>query len=207
MFHDFVNKRVDTFPKFLIAVVLVCISYMLPPRFAFAELKGFNPERDRERLRHARNEPREKRLARYEKQRQKNYKAYKKLTPKRSTLKELIASYRGEKKGTGVASWFGPVFNSKRTASDRLFIPGELTAAHRTFPIGTVLKITNVNNGSSVMVVVAERGPLISGRILDISMAAFERISYKGAGLAKIEYEVIQLGNGIYRPQSVKIIK
>ena len=77
------------------------------------------------------------------------------------------------------------------TANGEAFRPGGLTAAHRNLPFGTVLKVTNLRNGQSVIVRVNDRGPFIKGRILDLSLGAAKVIGLTHSGVAKISYTVI----------------
>ncbi|HWH18835.1 MAG TPA: septal ring lytic transglycosylase RlpA family protein [Allosphingosinicella sp.] len=88
--------------------------------------------------------------------------------------------------GEGVASYYGAELAGNRTASGERFNPNALTAAHRTLPMGTKLKVTNKANGKSVVVRINDRGPFSKGRILDVSRAAAERISMVRAGTARV---------------------
>lgn len=90
--------------------------------------------------------------------------------------------------GCGRASWYAL---HSRTASGERMNPNLLTAAHRSLRFGTKLKVTNANNGRSVVVRINDRGPFIRGRVLDLSKAAASNIGMIGAGHAKICYEVI----------------
>jgi rare lipoprotein A len=88
------------------------------------------------------------------------------------------------------ASWYGPKFNGRPTASGERFDMHGLTAAHKTMKFGTELKVTNPENGRSVVVTVNDRGPFIRGRDLDLSYGAAKKIGLvkKGVGKVKIEY-------------------
>jgi len=88
----------------------------------------------------------------------------------------------------GVASFYG---HGSRTANGEKFDPGELTAAHRTLPFGTRLKVTDVATGRSVTVRVNDRGPFIPGRIVDVSSSAAESLGMTGRGLAKVKLDVV----------------
>ena len=90
----------------------------------------------------------------------------------------------------GVASWYGPGFHGRRTASGETFDTHELTAAHKTLPFGTLLKVTNLENGKTTTVRVNDRGPYAHGRIIDLSLAA--KIELEMGGLAKVRIEVSQ---------------
>lgn len=90
----------------------------------------------------------------------------------------------------GVASWYGPGFHGRRTASGETFDTHELTAAHKTLPFGTLLKVTNLENGKTTTVRVNDRGPYAHGRIIDLSLAA--KIELEMGGLAKVRIEISQ---------------
>lgn len=91
----------------------------------------------------------------------------------------------------GVASWYGGKFHGRPTASGETYDQLELTAAHRTLPFGTVLEVTNLDNGRKVRVRVNDRGPFVRGRILDLSLAAAREIGMVGPGLARVEIAIV----------------
>jgi peptidoglycan lytic transglycosylase len=93
----------------------------------------------------------------------------------------------------GVASWYGKEFDGRRTASGEVFDMNGMTAAHRTLPLGTILKVTHLENGRSLRVKVNDRGPFVSGRILDLSYGAASRLGIVGAGTARVRIEVVGL--------------
>lgn len=97
------------------------------------------------------------------------------------------AQKRPQYRSKGEASWYGPGFSGRRTASGERFNPKSLTAAHRTLPFGTRLKVTNKENGKSVVVKVNDRGPFIGGRVLDLSKAAALRIGLTSTGTGQVE--------------------
>ncbi|HKS05087.1 MAG TPA: septal ring lytic transglycosylase RlpA family protein [Gemmatimonadaceae bacterium] len=92
---------------------------------------------------------------------------------------------------TGVASWYGPGFHGKPTASGEPFDQNDLTAAHRTLPLGTRVAVTNLGNGMTVRVRINDRGPFARDRIIDLSRAAAERISMIGPGTARVRVDVL----------------
>lgn len=92
---------------------------------------------------------------------------------------------------TSFASYYHDKFNGKKTASGEVFSNSKLTAAHRTLPFGTVLKVTNLRTGKSVEVKVNDRGPFHSSRALDISKAAFNSIGNYKNGTMPVEYEIV----------------
>lgn len=93
--------------------------------------------------------------------------------------------------GEGVASYYGAELAGNRTANGERFNPNALTAAHRTLPMGTKLKVTNKANGKSVIVRINDRGPFAKGRIIDVSRAAAEKISMIRSGTARVVLERI----------------
>ncbi len=90
---------------------------------------------------------------------------------------------------TGAASWYGPGFHGKRTANGETFNTHALTAAHKTLPFGTEVRVTNERTGKSVVVRINDRGPYAHGRVIDLSKAAAEAVGIAGVGqvtLAKL---------------------
>jgi len=92
---------------------------------------------------------------------------------------------------TGKASWYGPGFRGKPTASGERFVPRKKTAAHRTHPFGTVLRVERTDTGQSVRVVVNDRGPFVAGRVVDLSKGAARRIDMIDAGVVPVEVKVV----------------
>ncbi len=89
----------------------------------------------------------------------------------------------------GEASWYGPGLYGRKTASGEVLRPGTLTAAHRTLPFGTCLRVTNLENGRAVEVRVNDRGPYSSGRILDVSEAAARALGMRGKGVTRVRLD------------------
>jgi rare lipoprotein A len=92
----------------------------------------------------------------------------------------------------GMASYYGKELAGNRTASGERFIPNALTAAHRTLPLGTKLKVTNKANGKSVIVRVNDRGPFVKKRLIDLSLGAAREISMVAAGHAAVSLELLR---------------
>ena len=92
----------------------------------------------------------------------------------------------------GLASWYGREFHGRPTASGERFDMHDLTAAHRTLPFGTRVKVTNLTNGQSVVVRINDRGPLKPGRVIDLSYAAAKQLDMIEAGTARVRLEVLE---------------
>ena len=92
---------------------------------------------------------------------------------------------------TGVASWYGAKHHGKRTASGEVFNQKKFTAAHPSLPLGSIVKVTNLENGKSVDLRINDRGPYGRGRIIDISRAAATVLGMVGAGVARVRVELI----------------
>ncbi len=92
----------------------------------------------------------------------------------------------------GVASYYGPKFHGRKTASGETFDMYQYTAAHRALPFGTRIRVTNQNNGKTVVVRVNDRGPFVKNRILDLSYAAAKEIDLVTAGTAQISILILK---------------
>jgi rare lipoprotein A len=92
--------------------------------------------------------------------------------------------------GQGTASYYGRELAGNRTASGERFDPNGLTAAHRTLPLGTRLRVTNVANGRSVIVRVNDRGPFVGKRLIDVSLGAAREIRMIRSGIAQVRLEI-----------------
>ncbi len=93
---------------------------------------------------------------------------------------------------TGIASWYGPGFDGRHTANGEVFRKGELTAAHRTLQMPSLVRVTNLANGRAVIVRVNDRGPYKRGRVMDVSEKAAELLGFRGIGTAKVKIEVLR---------------
>ena len=91
----------------------------------------------------------------------------------------------------GKASWYGGRFHTAQTASGVPYDMYTFTAAHRTLPFGTIVRVTDQYNGKSVMVCVTDRGPYVKGRIIDMSLVAADRIGLKDKGVSTVNLEVV----------------
>ncbi len=93
---------------------------------------------------------------------------------------------------TGIASWYGPKFHGRLTASGERFDMHALTAAHRMLPLGSLVRVVNLDNGRSVVVRINDRGPFAKGRIIDLSYAAAQKLGMIRQGTARVRLELIQ---------------
>jgi rare lipoprotein A len=93
---------------------------------------------------------------------------------------------------TGKASWYGEPHHGRKTASGEIYDMSKLTAAHRTLPMGTRVRVTNVANGRSVVVRINDRGPFKDGRIIDLSRAAAHELGVRGAAIFTVRLEVLE---------------
>jgi rare lipoprotein A len=96
---------------------------------------------------------------------------------------------------SGIASWYGPGFHGRRSASGEIFNQHALTAAHRSLPFGARVRVTNLNTGQQVVVRINDRGPYTGGRVIDLSAAAARQIGLMGSGVGPVQLEV--LGNAL----------
>ena len=110
-------------------------------------------------------------------------------------LRQMPASPKGllqlASAATGQASWYGPGFYGNRTASGEVFRPGTYTAAHRSLPFGTRVRVTNLNNGRSAVVRINDRGPFTGGRIIDLAHGAASDLGVTASGVATVRLEVL----------------
>jgi rare lipoprotein A len=98
---------------------------------------------------------------------------------------------KGHDIGGGVASFYGRAFAGRRTASGETFDPGQLTAAHRTLPFGSHVRVTNPANGRSVVVRINDRGPFHGGRVIDLSRSAAEAVGLVARGSGRVELALL----------------
>lgn len=92
----------------------------------------------------------------------------------------------------GLASWYGPPYHNRRGSNGEVYNMHAMTAAHRTYPLGSIVRVTNVKTGSHALVRITDRGPFIRGRVIDLSLAAAEKVDVKKAGVAKVKIELMQ---------------
>jgi rare lipoprotein A len=119
-----------------------------------------------------------------------------KRNPAAGTIKAGARGHPGNKKvgQVGYASWYGGERHGKRMASGGKFDKNELTAAHRTLPLHSKARVTNMANGGTIMVRITDRGPSRKGRIIDLSQSAAEEIGMTRSGLTRVQVEPMQAG-------------
>ncbi|MBM3559518.1 MAG: septal ring lytic transglycosylase RlpA family protein, partial [Alphaproteobacteria bacterium] len=92
---------------------------------------------------------------------------------------------------TGIASWYGPGFHGRDTANGETYDQNALTAAHRTLPMPSVVRVTNLENGRSIVLTVNDRGPFARGRIIDVSRRGAQLLGFESNGTAKVKVEIL----------------
>ena len=97
----------------------------------------------------------------------------------------------------GIASWYGEPYHGRPTASGPRYDMWAMTAAHRTLPFGTVVRVRNLDSGREADVTINDRGPFVQGRILDLSRAAAEKLGAIGPGVIPVRLEVRRVGDGM----------
>ena len=112
-------------------------------------------------------------------------------TPPRADKNTRSASKISSKRNVGEASWYGPGFRGKKTASGDIFDDKKFTAAHKTLPLGSKAKVTNLDNHKSVEVEINDRGPYVKGRIIDLSQAAAKALDMVEQGTAEVRVEIL----------------
>jgi rare lipoprotein A len=98
---------------------------------------------------------------------------------------------------TGLASWYGAPYHNRRGSNGEVYNMNAMTAAHRTLPLGSIVRVTNVKTGNSAIVRVTDRGPFIKGRILDLSLAAAKKVDVWQPGTAMVRVEVLQAARSL----------
>ena len=93
---------------------------------------------------------------------------------------------------TGTASWYGPPYHNRRGSNGEVYNMHAMTAAHRTLPLGSIVRVTNIKTGHSALVRITDRGPFIPGRVLDLSLAAARKLDVYQPGIATVKVEVMQ---------------
>lgn len=102
-----------------------------------------------------------------------------------------VAEFDAGIKDRGVASWYGAQFHGRQAANGELFDMEGLTAAHRTMPLGSIVRVVNLTNGKHIHLRITDRGPYVNGRILDLSHAAAVALGMEQGGLAVVQVEIV----------------
>jgi rare lipoprotein A len=110
-------------------------------------------------------------------------------------------------KDVGVASWYGQKFHGRRTSSGEVYDMYQFTAAHKTLPLPSYAKVTNLDNGQSVIVKINDRGPFKKNRLIDLSYAASKKLGYQAQGTARVEVEVLASPRNTGAVSSAQIAK
>ena len=97
----------------------------------------------------------------------------------------------------GIASYYGKEFHGKKTASGEIFDMYKFSAAHQDYPLGTIVRVTNLSNGKSLVLKINDRGPFLKGRIIDLSYAAAEELDFVLEGTTTVKIEVLIWGQNI----------
>ena len=119
-------------------------------------------------------------------------------TLKTKQYKNSKTSINNKKVLKGISSWYGPNFHGKLTANGEVYDMYGVTAAHKTLPLNTVARVTNLDNGKSIILRINDRGPYVGNRILDCSMGAAKKLGFYTAGTAMVKIEVIEFGDNEY---------
>ena len=98
----------------------------------------------------------------------------------------------------GIASYYGKKFHKKRTANGEIFNMYKVSAAHKSYPLGTKVRVTNLENGKSLKLVINDRGPFVSGRIIDLSYKAARKLGFVNQGTVKVRIDVLRHGDNKY---------
>ena len=98
----------------------------------------------------------------------------------------------------GIASYYGKKFHKKRTANGEIFNMYKVSAAHKSYQLGTKVRVTNLENGKSIKLVINDRGPFVKGRIIDLSYKAARKLDFVNQGTTKVRIDVIRLGDNKY---------
>jgi len=102
----------------------------------------------------------------------------------------------------GIASWYGASFDGLRSASGEIFDSGQLTAAHRTLPFGTKVRVRRLDSAGSIVVRINDRGPFVDSRIIDLSYAAAQQLGMTDPGLLRVALEIVENAETSYQPQN-----
>jgi rare lipoprotein A len=113
---------------------------------------------------------------------------------------------------TGIASWYGPGFHEKYTANGEIYDQNDLTAAHKTLPMPSFVRVTNLDNGRAIVLRVNDRGPYARGRIIDVSRRGAQLLGFEGVGTAKVRVQIMateskQLADAMHQQGRVQVAR
>ncbi len=112
------------------------------------------------------------------------------MAPTLSADEAFVASHQPISSETGLASWYGPPYHNRLGANGEIYNENQLSAAHRTLPMGSLIRVVNVKTGQSAVMRITDRGPFVAGRILDLSLAAAKAIGTWRAGVSEVRIDV-----------------
>jgi rare lipoprotein A len=118
-----------------------------------------------------------------------------------ATAKKTPSTRKGRPYQVGTASWYGEYFQGKETASGEPYDMYDMTAAHPSLPLGTYVKVTNLRNGRAVVVRVNDRGPVVDGRIIDLSYGAAKALHLERQGIQQVRLDLVS------QPQTLAILQ
>ena len=118
---------------------------------------------------------------------------------------KITKSHKAKAYQVGTASWYGEQFQGKQTASGEPFDMHDFTAAHPSLPLGSLVKVTNLRNGKAVVVRINDRGPVVEGRIIDVSYTAAQALGFKERGVQRVRLELYQSRD--FRPTTVALLQ
>ena len=104
----------------------------------------------------------------------------------------VVYSLFGPYYGVGIASWYGPGFDGNYTANGEIYDMNGISAAHKTLPFGTIVRVVDLETGRSVVVRINDRGPFVEGRMIDLSKGAAERLGIIDKGITKVGLRIIR---------------
>ena len=113
-------------------------------------------------------------------------------------VKKVNSTAKSKKILKGISSYYGEDFHGKLTANGEVYDMYGLTAAHKTLPLNTIVRVTNMENKKSLILRINDRGPFVKGRMLDCSYGAALKLGFIGNGTTRVQVEVIELGDDKY---------
>ncbi|MFC1480629.1 septal ring lytic transglycosylase RlpA family protein [Candidatus Neomarinimicrobiota bacterium] len=119
-------------------------------------------------------------------------------TPTRKPKPAKVANIRVGQVITGISSFYGPDFHGKLTANGEVYDMYGRTAAHKTIPLNTIVRVTNLTNQRTIIVRINDRGPYIAGRMLDLSYGAAKKLGFLQQGTTRVKIEIIEVGDNEY---------